>query len=51
MLDGFDEPAGRLRITYTGGPAPLGSGRGDADPTLVMAAAPLGEWHADRRAW
>ena len=30
VLDGFDEPLGRLRITYTGGPAPLGSGRGDA---------------------
>ena len=28
----------RLRITYTGGPAPLGSGRGDAPPTLVVVA-------------
>jgi branched-chain amino acid aminotransferase len=44
VLDGFDEPAGRLRITYSGGPAPLGSGRGDAPPTLVVAAAPLGDW-------
>ena len=26
-------PLGRIRITYTGGPAPLGSGRGDAAPT------------------
>jgi branched-chain amino acid aminotransferase len=34
-------PLGRLRITYTGGPAPLGSGRGDAPPTLVVVAAPL----------
>ena len=25
-------PLGRLRITYTGGPAPLGSGRGDGRP-------------------
>jgi branched-chain amino acid aminotransferase len=41
VLDGFDEPLGRLRITYTGGPAPLGSGRGDAPPTLVVALAPL----------
>jgi len=49
VLDGFLEPAGRLRITYTGGPAPLGSGRGDAAPTLVMAAAPLGEWHPTTR--
>jgi branched-chain amino acid aminotransferase len=30
---------GRLRITYTGGAAPLGSGRGDAAPTLVVVAA------------
>jgi branched-chain amino acid aminotransferase len=32
---------GRLRITYTGGAAPLGSGRGDGAPTLVVVAAPL----------
>jgi branched-chain amino acid aminotransferase len=44
VLDGYDEPAGRLRITYTAGPAPLGSGRGDAEPTLVVAVAPLGRW-------
>ncbi|MEU2157525.1 aminodeoxychorismate lyase [Streptomyces sp. NPDC019396] len=31
---------GRLRITYTGGLSPLGSDRGDAGPTLVVA---LGE--------
>ncbi|MFJ6213639.1 aminotransferase class IV [Streptomyces sp. NPDC092296] len=30
-------PLGRLRITYTGGLAPLGSDRGDAGPTLVVA--------------
>ena len=34
-------PLGRIRITYTGGPAPLGSGRGDAAPTTVVVAAPL----------
>ena len=44
VLDGFAEPLGRLRITYTGGPAPLGSGRGDASPTLAVVAAPMGEW-------
>ncbi|MEE4542943.1 aminodeoxychorismate lyase [Streptomyces sp. V4-01] len=33
-------PLGRLRITYTGGPSPLGSDRGDAGPTLVVALAP-----------
>lgn len=31
----------RLRITFTAGPAPLGSQRGDSGPTLVLAAAPL----------
>ncbi len=31
----------RLRITLTGGPAPLGSGRGSAGTTLVVAVAPL----------
>jgi branched-chain amino acid aminotransferase len=34
-------PLGRLRITYTAGPAPLGSGRGDEPPTLVVVAAPM----------
>jgi branched-chain amino acid aminotransferase len=34
-------PLGRLRITYTGGVAPLGSGRGDGPPTLVVVAAGL----------
>ncbi|WP_059008468.1 aminotransferase class IV [Streptomyces specialis] len=32
-------PFGRLRVTYTGGPAPLGSDRGDAPPTLLVAHA------------
>lgn len=31
--------AGRIRITLSGGPAPLGSGRGLDGPTLVVAAA------------
>jgi branched-chain amino acid aminotransferase len=34
----------RLRITYTGGPSPLGSDRGDAVPSLVVAAPPLTPW-------
>jgi branched-chain amino acid aminotransferase len=34
-------PLGRLRITYTAGPAPLGSGRGDHLPTVVVVAAPM----------
>jgi branched-chain amino acid aminotransferase len=32
---------GRIRITYTAGPAPLGSGRGEASPTMVVVAAPM----------
>ena len=35
---------GRLRITYTAGPAPLGSGRGNSSPTLVVAAAGMDPW-------
>ena len=31
----------RLRVTVTGGPAPLGSGRGTTGPTVVVAAAAL----------
>ena len=30
---------GRVRVTVTGGPAPLGSERGDAAPTVIVAAA------------
>ncbi|MDH6114232.1 branched-chain amino acid aminotransferase [Kitasatospora sp. MAP12-15] len=36
-------PLGRLRITYTGGLAPLGSERGDAPPTLVIALGSAAE--------
>ena len=31
-------PLGKLRITYTGGAAPLGSGRGVGPPTVVVAS-------------
>ena len=34
----------RLRITVTGGPAPLGSERGEAEPTVVIAASALTPW-------
>ncbi len=40
VLEANPVPLGRLRITYTGGHSPLGSDRGDAGPTLVVA---LGE--------
>lgn len=37
-------PLARMRITYTAGVAPLGSDRGDAEPTLVVATAPTHPW-------
>jgi branched-chain amino acid aminotransferase len=40
VLEADPVPYGRLRITYTGGLSPLGSDRGSARPTLVVA---LGE--------
>jgi len=45
---GVDEPdrLWRLRITYSGGPAPLGSERDDVVPTLVVALAPGRPWCA-----
>jgi branched-chain amino acid aminotransferase len=46
VLQGQELPLGRIRITYTGGPSPLGSNRGEVTPTLVVVAAamqPYGE--------
>ncbi|GAA2942423.1 aminodeoxychorismate lyase [Kitasatospora cinereorecta] len=40
VIEANPMPLGRLRITYTGGLSPLGSDRGDAGPSLVVA---LGE--------
>ncbi|MFF2644483.1 aminotransferase class IV [Streptomyces niveus] len=42
VLDANPVDMGRMRITYTGGLSPLGSDRGDAGPTLVVA---VGETH------
>jgi branched-chain amino acid aminotransferase len=36
--------AGRIRLTVTGGPGPLGSNRGDHPPTTIVAAARLTAW-------
>ncbi len=44
VLDGFDLPLGRIRVTLTGGPAPMGSGRGDAPPTLIVVADAMSPW-------
>ena len=40
VLEGEPIATGRIRITMTAGPSPLGSGRGDHAPTLVVVAAP-----------
>ena len=42
--NGLDE--GRLRVTLTGGPSPLGSDRGPAGPTLIVAGGALPAWPA-----
>jgi len=43
VLASHDLPLARVRITVTGGPAPLGSDRGAAVPTVVIAVGPLTE--------
>jgi branched-chain amino acid aminotransferase len=40
----------RVRITLTAGAAPMGSGRGEADPTLIVVVAPLDPWEPDTAA-
>jgi branched-chain amino acid aminotransferase len=44
VLDGEALTLGRVRITWTGGLAPLGSDRGDGPPSLVVMAAPMDLW-------
>jgi branched-chain amino acid aminotransferase len=39
----------RLRITVTGGPSPLGSERGNARPTVVVAASEARAWAPSER--
>jgi branched-chain amino acid aminotransferase len=46
VLRDQDLPLGRIRMTVTGGISPLGSGRGDGPPTLVVVAGPLDTWPA-----
>ncbi len=38
--------SGRMRITLTGGVAPLGSDRADVRPTVILAVGPLTDWPA-----
>jgi len=42
--DANDARAGRVRVTVTGGVGPLGSGRGDGAPTVIVASGPLPPW-------
>ena len=44
VLSDGELPLGRLRITVTGGPAPMGSGRGDAAPTVIVVADTMTPW-------
>ncbi|MBZ5741155.1 aminotransferase class IV [Nocardioides mangrovi] len=44
VLDAERLPLGRLRITVTGGPAPMGSGRGHAEPTIAVVADAMQPW-------
>lgn len=44
VLADQDLPLGRIRITVTGGPAPMGSGRGDAPPTVAVVADAMAPW-------
>lgn len=37
----WGEEPGRLRITYTAGPGPMGSNRTDGEPTLIVAATEM----------
>lgn len=41
---GGPDVVSRLRITVTSGPGPLGSGRGDVTPTVLIVAAPSRPW-------
>ena len=45
----FPDPS-RLRITYGGGIAPMGSGRGDAAPHLAMVVAAASVWAPETQA-
>jgi branched-chain amino acid aminotransferase len=44
VLDGDPLTLGRVRVTWTGGLAPLGSDRGEGPGSLVVSAAPMDPW-------
>jgi len=47
VIEANQPGVGRLRITVTGGPGPLGSARGEDGPTVVIATGPAGTWPPD----
>jgi len=51
VLSSSAHPLARLRITVTGGPAPLGSERGSTEPTVIIAAAVLRPPDASTAVW
>ncbi|HUQ63959.1 MAG TPA: aminotransferase class IV [Acidimicrobiales bacterium] len=46
VIDANSLADGRMRITVTGGPSPLGSDRGDMRPTVIIAATAMSPWPA-----
>jgi branched-chain amino acid aminotransferase len=44
VLDGEPLTLGRIRITWTGGPSPLGSDRGDGPSSLMVVADAMDPW-------
>lgn len=44
VLEGERLGLGRVRITWTGGPSPLGSDRGDGPPSLVVVGDTMDPW-------
>ncbi len=46
VVDATSLERGRIRVTLTAGIGPLGSGRVESPPSLVVAIGPMGEEHA-----
>ena len=44
VIEANDLSDGRMRVTVTGGPAPLGSDRGNVEPTVIVAGSFMTPW-------
>lgn len=51
VLASYDLPLARVRVTVTGGPAPLGSERGDEASTVIVAVGPLKDVTPSTAVW